>query len=310
MKPEYIGVDVSKSRLDVNIPGRAASAYSNDKAGIAGLLKTVKALREPVQLIVEPTGGYERALVNALWEAGVAVSLVNPRQVRDFARSRGMLAKTDRLDAQILGEYGRVNEPEPTARPSAASVELEELVDRLGQLNAMRTEERNRLEKGIASKAVEKSVREMLALLEARISRLKEQIQDRIDNDPELKGKSERMQQIKGEGPTTSASMLAYMPELGTLGRGQAAALAGLAPMNCDSGQMRGQRHIRGGRAKARKALYMAAVNMCVFNEICRAKYQRMVERGKSKKLAITAIMRHLIVLLNSALKNPDLCLN
>jgi transposase len=263
-----------------------------------------------VQLVVEPTGGYERELLNALWEGDIVVSLVNPRQVRDFARSRGLLAKTDRLDAQVLGEYGRVNEPEGTPRPRAASVELEELVDRLGQLNAMRTEEHNRLEKGMASKAVEKSVREMLMLLDTRIARLKEQIQEHIDNDPELKGKSERMQQIKGVGPITSASMLAYMPELGTLGRGQAAALAGLAPINCDSGQIRGQRHIRGGRAKARKALYMAAVNMCVFNHICRAKYQRLVDRGKSKKLAITAIMRHLIVLLNSALKHPDLCLN
>lgn len=310
MKPVYLGVDVCKERLDVFTPDKPSAAYSNNKTGIARLLKALTNLEGQVKVICEPTGGYERALASAMWTKGISISLVNPRQIRDFARSRGLLAKTDKLDARILSDYGRVNEPTPTPGPNAVCVELEELVDRLSQLNAMRTEERNRLEKGIESAIVENSVRGLLKLLDARIEKLKTQIEKWIDSNADLKAKSKRMQEVKGVGPITSASMLAYMPELGTLGRNQAAALAGLAPMNCDSGKMRGQRHIRGGRAKARKALYMAALNMCMFNGICKAKYERLIERGKPKKLAITAIMRHLIVLLNCALKNPKLALN
>jgi transposase len=310
MKPIYIGVDISKERLDVHEPGKPHAAYPNDKTGIARLVKALANLGVDTHVICEPTGGYERTLAHALWEAGLAVSLVNPRQIRDFARSRGLLAKTDKLDAKVLSDYGEANTPAATPKPDPASEELAELVDRLGQLNVMRTQERNRLDKNPPSETVRKSVREMLRLLDARIEKLKGQIAERIEQDARLKAKVERMKEIKGVGEVTAASMLAYMPELGTLGRNQAAALAGLAPINRDSGRMHGQRHIHGGRAKARKALYMAAVNMCTFNHICRAKYLRLVERGKSKKLAITAIMRHLIVLLNSALKYPTLVLN
>lgn len=309
MKPIYVGVDISKERLDVFIPGKPHAGYPNDKAGIARLLKVLAKLGQ-THLICEATGGYERALTSALWDAGLTVSLVNPRQVRDFARSRGMLAKTDKLDARVLSDYGRVNEPKETAAPNAARVELTELMDRLGQLNQMRTQERNRLEKGSPSAAVRKSIAEMLRLLEARIGKLKTEIDAHIARDASLHAKAERMKEVKGVGEVTAASMLAYMPELGTLERNQAAALAGLAPINCDSGHMRGQRHIHGGRAKARKALYMAALNMSRFNKICRAKYQRLIERGKPAKLALTAIMRHLVVLLNSALKYPKLALN
>ena len=310
MKPIYIGVDISKARLDVHEPGKAHAAYPNDKAGIARLVKALTSLGGQAHVICEPTGGYERPLADALWKAGIAVSLVNPRQVRDFARSRGLLAKTDKLDAKVLSDYGATNKPAATAQPSAASEELTELVDRLGQLNATRTQERNRLEKNPQSKTVKKDEQSLLRDLEKHIAAIQKEIAALIARNDHLCSKAERMKEIKGVGEVTAASMLAYMPELGTLSRNQAAALAGLAPINCDSGKMHGQRHIHGGRAKARKALYMAAVNMCVFNHICRAKYQRLVERGKSKKLAITAIMRHLIVLLNSAIKNPDLCLN
>ncbi len=261
-------------------------------------------------MVCEATGGYELILTNALWKEGISVSVVNPRQVRDFARSRGLLAKTDKLDARVLSDYGRVNEPEATPAPNAARVELTELMDRLGQLNQMRTQERNRLEKGSPSAAVRRSMEEMLRLLEARIGKLKTEIDALIAADQTLHAKAERMKEVKGVGEVTAASMLAYMPELGALERNQAAALAGLAPINCDSGHMRGQRHIHGGRAKARKALYMAALSMSRFNQICRAKYQRLIERGKPAKLALTAIMRHLVVLLNSALKYPKLALN
>lgn len=310
MKPIYIGVDISKERLDVHEPGKAHAAYPNDKAGIVRLVKARTNLGGETHVICEPTGGYERPLTNALWKAGIAVSLVNPRQIRDFAHSRGLLAKTDDLDAKTLSDYGETNTPVATPKPDPASEELTELVDRLGQLNATRTQERNRLEKNPQSKTVKKDEQSMLRDLEKHIAAIKKEIAALIARDAQLHAKAERMKEIKGVGEVTAASMLAYMPELGTLGRNQAAALAGLAPINCDSGRWHGQRHIRGGRAKARKALYMASVNMCVFNHICHAKYQRLVERGKSKKLAITAIMRHLIVLLNSALKHPTLALN
>jgi len=310
MKPIYIGVDISKERLDVHEPGKAHTAYANDKAGITRLVKALTNLGGQAYVICEPTGGYERMLANALWKAGIAVSLVNPRQIRDFARSRGLLAKTDKLDAKTLSDYGETNAPVATPKPDPSSEELTELVDRLGQLNTARTQERNRLEKNPQSKTVKKDEQGMLRDLEKRIAAIKAEIEALIDRNARLHAKAERMKEIKGVGEMTAASMLAYMPELGTLGRNQAAALAGLAPINCDSGKMHGQRHIHGGRAKARKALYMAAVNMSVFNRICHTKYQRLVDRGKSKKLALTAIMRHLIVLLNSALKNPDLCLN
>lgn len=308
MKPIYVGVDISKGRLDVFVPGKPYTAYSNDKTGIARLLKVLSNLGL-AHVICEATGGYERVLTNALWKARLTVSLVNPRQVRDFARSRGQLAKTDRLDARMLGDYGRVNEPDPTQAPDAAGVELTELLDRLDQLNRMRTQERNRLEKGSPSATVKQSLREMLRLLEARIAKLKRAIDALIAGNETLHAKAVRMKEIKGVGDVTAAGMLAYMPELGTLDRNQAAALAGLAPINCDSGLMRGQRHIHGGRAKARKALYMAALSMTRFNDICRAKYNRLIERGKPAKLALTAIMRHLIILLNSALKFPNFAL-
>lgn len=310
MKPVYIGVDVGKDSLDVFIPDKPSAKYPNEKAGIRRLCSALARLGVPIQVIVEPTGGYERKLATALWDAELPVSIINPRQVRDFARSRGLLAKTDKLDARVLSEYGQVNTPEPTPRPSAQQIELEELVDRLKQLDTMRTSELNRLEKGIANAEVEKDVREMLQQIKERIKKLRKQICGQIKNDPDMKAKYKRMQEIKGVGEITAASMLAYVPELGSMDRREVAALVGLAPMNYDSGHMRGQRHIRGGRAKARRALYMAAMCMCQHNKICKEKYQRMLERGKKGKLAIVAIMRHLIILINSALKNPDLVLN
>jgi len=309
MKPAYVGIDIGKERLDVFIPDHGASAYTNDKHGIRSLIKTLTILEGPIHVICESTAGYERKLATALWDAPIPVSIANSYRVRSFARSRGRLAKTDKLDARVLSEYGSVNEPKTSIKPDAKQLLMKQLMDRLDQLDHMRTQDLNRLHQCDPKDVAYKSLKAMLRTIEAQMEKLREQVKETIEDDPQLKAKADKMKTITGVGDQTAAKMLAYMPELGSLTRQQAAALAGLAPMNFDSGYMKNQRHIRAGRAKVRKALYMAAVCMSTYNAHAKALYDRLVLRGKAKKVALVAVMRHLIIHLNSLLKPPSLAL-
>jgi transposase len=306
--PAYAGLDISKDALDLALAGQSVVRYDHHPAGIARLVKTLTASPAPVHVICEPSGGYERDLLAALWAARIAVSLVNAARVRAFARAQGRLAKTDAIDAHLLREYGELLRPKPSAAPVPQRQRLAELVQRREQLvTLLATEEQRHTQTRDA--VVRKLGAKLLAALEQHIAQLDALIAAQIDEDDTLKGQSARLQQVKGVGPVTAATLLAELPELGTLTRNAAGALAGVAPYNRDSGQHRGRRMIRGGRVQARRVLYMAALVATRFNPILKTFYQRLVAAGKPKKLALTAVMRKLVVLLNHLLKNPQFAL-
>jgi len=302
--PVYIGVDVAKATLALH-GARMPAEVSNDGAGHRRLLR---ALPPGAHVVLEATGGYERALVLALHDAQVALSVLNPRQVRDFARAQGRLAKTDKIDAAVLAAFGACMRPGPDAPPRAAEVALAELVSRREQMVAWRVAEQNRAEHHRLAK-VRAQARALVKTLEREIKRLETWIAEAMEADAALKSRSERLQQVQGVGPVVAASLLGQIPELGTLDRRTAAALVGVAPFNFDSGPQRGQRHIRAGRSAPRATLYMAALTASFHNPILKTFYQRLLSHGKPFKLAITAVMRKLIVLLNHILKNPDFVL-
>jgi transposase len=253
----FVGVDISKRSLDVHaIPQGTTASVSNDTHGRQQLRDQLPPPRTCL-IVVEATGGYERSLVAELVDDGHIVSVVNPRQVRDFAKGLGLLAKTDRLDARVLAEFARVIKPRPLAEQHEKQPELEQLVARRRQLVALRTAERCRLETTTAL-TVRKSLQQSVDHLNKQIRHLEQAIRALVDSHDEWKGKSEVIQSVPGFGAATSACLVAELPELGRLNRQQIAALVGLAPFNRDSGQSKGPRRIWGGRASVRAALYMA----------------------------------------------------
>ena len=306
--PIYAGVDISKDRLDVSLAHQNPSQYPNNASGIAELRQVLGQVPGPVQVICEPSGGYERALLEALWAAQLSVSLVNAARVRSFARARGLLAKTDVIDASVLREFGELLRPEPLPAPSPQRQRLADLVQRREQLVTILATEEQRLAQA-RDKAVKKLGTSLIRELKSQIEQLEALIAAQIDDDDTLKGQSERLQQVKGVGKVTASTLLAELPELGQLTSNEIGALAGLAPYNRDSGLYRGRRTIRGGRVKVRRVLYMAALVAVRFNPILKAFYDRLVVAGKPKKVALTAVMRKLVVLLNHLLKNPDFIL-
>lgn len=303
--PVYAGVDISKAALDVSLTGQTPYRYTNDAAGIAKLVKALKKLPEPAWVICEPSGGYERDLLEALWAAGITVSLVNAARIRAFARAQGLLAKTDEIDASVLREFGELLQPAALAAPSPERQKLAALVQRREQLIIILSTEEQRLAQ-TRDAAVRKLGASLIKELQKQVEQLEEMIETQINDDETLKAQSERLQQVKGIGQVTASTLLAEMPELGKLSRNEAGALAGVAPYNRDSGVLRGRRTIRGGRVQVRRVLYMAALVAARFNPILKAFYQRLLADGKPKKLALTAVMRKLIVLLNHLLKNPE----
>ena len=303
--PVYAGVDISKEALDVSLAGQSVLRYANDPAGIARLVAALKKLPVPARVICEPSGGYERALLEALWMAGIAVSLVNAARIRAFARAQGLLAKTDHIDASVLREFGELLQPEAAEAPSPQRQRLAALVQRREQLVTILTMEEQRLAQ-TRDAVVKKMSVSLIKQLRAQVEQLEEMIEKQIDDDDTLKAQSERLQQVKGIGKVTASTLLAELPELGKLSRNQAGALAGVAPYNRDSGAHRGRRMIRGGRIKVRRVLYMAATVAARFNPILKVFYQRLVAAGKPKKVALTAVMRKLVVLLNQLLKKPE----
>ena len=304
MAEMMVGIDVSKAVLDVawkaGAEFSAAAQFGNDTQGIAQLLARVKA--QPVALVVmEASGGYETAAATTLAAAGVPVAMVNPKQVRDYAKARGLLAKTDRLDAQVLAGFGRDLHPPVRPLPGPAQRELTELLDRRLQLVQMRAQEKSRLETVLP--VARKSVKEHLAWLDKRIHKLDLELTERLRASPLWQGKAQLLQSVPGVGKVTIWTLLSRLPELGHLNRGAVAALAGIAPYADDSGQRQGQRYIRGGRVEVRNVIYMATLSARTHNPTIKAMFERLTAAGKPFKVAMTACMRKLLTILNAMVK-------
>ena len=299
----FVGIDVSKKQLDVAVlPGKLRFRIPNTDSGIHQLIQRLTPL-QPQLILLEATGGYEILAAASLSQANLTVHVINPRQVRDFARSTGRLAKTDILDAQILAHFAAVVQPEPRPWPDAQQRELAALMARRRQLVDMIVMEENRLQATFFPR-VRQSLQEHLHYLKKQLKELERDLDDFIRQSPLWLEKVQLLQSVPGVGPATSGSLLAWVPELGTLNRRKISALVGLAPLNRDSGQMRGKRTIWGGRKRVRKPLYMATLSACRFNPVIRAFYQCLIKAGKLPKVAITACMRKLLTILNAILKN------
>jgi transposase len=295
-----MGIDVAKHSLRVAVhPGEENWEVANDEAGISQLVEYLQAA--PVSLVAaEATGGWEMPVAVALAAAGVAVVVANPREVRDFARALKRLAKTDRLDAAILAEYAERVQPQVRPLPDERTLELRALVTRRRQLVAMLTAEKNRL--GPAPRRVRPNIEATIVWLEQCLADLDRDINDTIRSSPVWRAKDKLLQTVPGVGPVLSMTLLAGVPELGTLTRQQLAALVGVAPFSRDSGQYRGRRVIWGGRGPVRTVLFMATIVAVRFNHDLRAFYERLRAAGKPAKLALTACMRKLLTILNAML--------
>jgi transposase len=305
------GVDVAKDELEVCVmPGEKRFTVPRDDNGIATLLEWCKD-QGVERVIVEATGGYEALLTAACLEANVQVCRVNPRQVREFARGMGWLAKTDRLDAQVLALFGQHVQPRPLEKSSEKQQELDQLVTRRRQLTIVQTAEKNRREQ-TTSKLARKSIDVILATIRKQIAKIDAEIARLIQSDDSWRDADRILKSVPGVSDVTSAALLAGVPELGKLNRQAVASLVGLAPFNHDSGRKHGQRSIWGGRKTVRTALYMAALSAMTWNPPIRAFALRLKQAGKKSKVIITACMRKLLVILNTMLKtntpwNPEI---
>jgi transposase len=303
-KEHYVGIDVSKDKFDVAVLGeKHTRQVANTKKGIAKLIKQMKTW-PPQLIVVEASGGYEEALVLALFEAGLPVALVSPQRVRQYARAKGRLAKTDPLDAQLLAEYGKAIQPRLFVGKSAARQQLSARVGRRNQLNAMLQAEKNR-RRGQTG-AVRSSLEKVIACLAAELKQMDQEIQALIREHPELQTQEKLLRTAKSIGAVTAATLLADLPELGQLDRQQVAALVGVAPMNADTGKKRGYRKTKGGRPEVRRTLYMATLSGIRFNPLLQPQYEQLRKRGKEKKVAITACMRKLLVILNAMMRDQQ----
>jgi transposase len=301
----WVGIDVAKETLDAawtTATSTVRESVANTRTGHGALLKRLPPPAEG-RVVVEATGGYERALITALIEAGYRVAIVNPRQVRDFAKALGILAKTDRIDAAVLARFGQQVQPRILEEDPRQRAELMQLVGRRRQLIDLRTMESNRQEQTTA-KAAQKSIRHVLALLGKEIDQLEAAIARLLASDDDWKSKIALLSTVPGVAKVTSATLVAEVPELGRLNRQAIAALVGLAPFNDDSGRHRGTRRIAGGRAGVRQVLYMAALSARRCNPVIHAFAERLAAQGKKPKVIITACMRKLLVILNTMVKN------
>jgi transposase len=292
-----IGIDVSKDRLDVHVmpDGQFQQFRAQEVEKLADWIQALS----PMLVVMEASGGFERAAWLALAARDVSVAVVNAKRVRDFAKAAGKLAKTDKIDAAVLADFGQRFAPAPTPPPTETHRELEALLLRYRQLIEMSTAEKNRLGMS-ASSWVKRQIRSHLRGLDAQRRRVAGELFGKLARSAELREKAERLRTVPGVGPITAASLLVDLPELGRLKKGEIAALAGVAPMAHDSGTHRGTRRIVAGRASVRSALYMAALVATRFNPVLRDFYARLLARGKPKKLALTACMRRLLVQLNA----------
>lgn len=303
-----LGIDVAKDSFEVaSDPAGLSLSLPNDPNGRQELLDALQN-RCVALIVLEATGGYERGLVADLLQAGLNVVVANPRQVRDFARGMGQRAKTDRIDALMLARFGRLVQPKPRPRAANEAVHLAELVTRRQQLCGLLTQESNRLPMA-RHVSVRKSLQKVIRTLEQQIIDLDKLIRNNIESDDGFRHKDEILQSFKGVGPGTSAMLLSHLPELGKLNRQEIAALAGLAPWDIQSGKWAGKSRIWGGRKEVRGMLYMAALSAVRSNEVIRKFYQRLRSEGKLFKVAITACMRKILIILNTLIRNDSLWL-
>ena len=300
--PRFVGIDVAKDHLDLAVrPDQEQWQEPASEEGRQRIVVRLTAL-QPTLIVLEATGGLERPLAIALAAVGLPVAVVNPRQVRDFAKATGRLAKTDRLDAQVLAHFADALRPEPRPLPDEQTRILAELLARRGQLLEMHTAERHRL--ATVSGAVQEQIRRHLSWLEAELATLDDDLDRQLRVSEERAAQAARLRGVPGVGRVLSLTLLADLPELGTLDRQQIAGLVGVAPLNRDSGKRRGPRVIWGGRARVRAVLYMATLVATRFNPVIRAFYQRLSEAGKPKKVALVACMRKLLTILNAMTRN------
>jgi transposase len=302
VKAGYMGIDVAKACLDVALlPEEAHQQFANDTAGRAALV--VWALEQRPQLcVLEATGGYEAAIADDLTAVGLAVAVVNPRQVRAFAQAIGQTAKTDTLDAVVLARYAQALQPRPRPRPDAKRQELLALVERRREVVALRTAELNRLAM-LTSSTVATWVRAHIAWLNTQLREVERALRAAVKADARWRAQERLLCSAPGVGSITAAVLVAELPELGVLSRQQIAALVGVAPLNRDSGTLRGRRSIWAGRASVRSTLYMATLTATRCNPLIRAFYQRLCDAGKPRKVALTASMHKLLTILNAILK-------
>jgi transposase len=300
----YVGIDVSKDRLDIAmLDERQAKQFSNTKDGIAQLVKAVLDL-PPELIVVEATGGYQRQVVDALFHAGLCVAVVNPARVRQFARARGLLAKTDKLDAFVLAEFGKTMQPRRYEGKTDAEKQLSALLVRRKQIEEMLKAEQNRLHTTLPS--LKSSVEQVIAVLKEQKKLLDEQIRAFLKQQKGWQEQSEILSSAPGVGPVTTATLLAELPELGKIDHKKIAALVGVAPMNYDSGRKRGYRKTKGGRAEVRSVLYMSTLVATRYNPLIQSQYQHLLKRGKLKKVALTACMRKFLVILNAMMRDQQ----
>lgn len=302
----YAGLDIAKASLQLHLQGKLYD-LSNTPEGQAQLIKRLAA-SPGVHVICEATGGYERAVVAALHAAAVPVSVLNPARVRQFARASGELAKTDPIDAAMLTAFGHAFAPEPTSPRTATEIKMAALVTRRVQLLELRVAEAQRADT-CADPDLRKLFTPWLAQMEKQIAKIETLIEALLQSQAPLAAQVQRLDDIMGVGRLTAVMVLATMPELGQLNRRQTAALAGLCPYNRDSGQWAGKRCISGGRPEVRRALYMAALSASRSNHLLKPFYDRLLAAGKPAKVALTAVMRKLIILMNLLLKNPNFTL-
>ena len=302
----YVGIDVSKARLDVGVwPGAESFSVANDSRGIAELVGRVMALT-PRAVALESSGGLEALAASELHTAGLTVAVVNPRQVREFARSLGALGKTDRLDALVLAQFAQSSHSNhrlvPMRLAEAAEAELKALVVRRRQLLGMLVAESNRRER--APKVVRKSIVQTIKGLKRAVAEVEQQLKQTLASAPAQQAKAKLLTAVPGVGPQLGFTLIAELPELGKLGRRQIASLVGVAPHPHESGKFKGRRMIWGGRARVRTMLYMASLSAVRHNPQLRAHYRALLDRGKAKKLALVACMRKLLITLNAILRD------
>ena len=294
------GIDVSKDWLDVAL-GSESLRVANDTAGVSTLIERLR--NGDVQLVVmEATGGYETQAASAIAGAGLRLAVVNPRQVRDFAKATGRLAKSDRIDAHVIAAFGQAIDPQIVRLPDEQARELEALLVRRSQLVGMRVQESNRL--ALMQGAVRKQIKSHIAWLDRAIDELNTDLSARLRQSPVWREKDELLRSLKGIGPITSGTLMTGLPELGELDRRSIAALVGVAPFNRDSGAFRGRRVIWGGRAHVRHMLYMAATAAIRSNPVIKPFYERLIARGKPHKVAVVACMRKMLTILNAMVRS------
>jgi len=297
-----VGIDVSKATLDLWLyPSGKSWQAEHSPAGMSALAEELVAL-EPAVVVVEATGGLEVSLAVALGSAGLPVTVVNPRQVRDFARATGRLAKTDKLDSQVLAQFGAMVQPPVRPLPEAARRELRALVTRRQQLLVMITAEKNRMRR--TTPGVRQRIEINVRWLQGQLKELDRDQEDFLRSSPLWQEDAKLLRSVPGIGPIVTATVIARLPELGSVNRKEVAALVGVAPFNRDSGTLRGKRTVWGGRGPLRTALYMATLVAVRHNPVLRDFYQRLCAAGKPKKVALTACLRKLLVILNSILKH------